>query len=50
MGRQKQNIKIPDNIRIFLQSFANVNSNISKINDMTDYPELPELMFINRRQ
>lgn len=44
MGRSKQNIKVPDYIRIFLQSFANVNANIAKINDMTDYPEIAELI------
>lgn len=50
MGRLKQNIKVPDYIRILLQSFANVNANICKINDMTNYPEIAELMFINRGQ
>ncbi len=44
MGRLKQNIKIPDNIRKTLQSYVNINANIGKIYEMTDYPELAELL------
>lgn len=44
MGRQKQNIKISDNVRKALQNYANINSNIQKMYEMTDYPELAELL------
>lgn len=44
MGRLKQNIKISDNVRKALQNYANINSDIQEINEMTDYPELAELL------
>lgn len=44
MGRLKQNIKISDNVRKALQNYANINADIEKMYEMTDYPELAELL------
>lgn len=44
MNRRKQNIKITDYLAMSLQIFANSNADIEEINNMTNYPEISELI------
>lgn len=44
MGRPTIKITIPQNVKTYLQMYANINENITKVNEMTDYPEIAELL------
>lgn len=44
MGHPRIKIRIPQNVKTYLQMYANINENISKLNEMTDYPEIVELL------
>lgn len=44
MGRPRIKIRIPQNVKTYLQMYANINENISKLNEMTGYPEIAELL------
>lgn len=44
MSRLKINVKIPNHIRELLQDIADIDTNIGKINSMTNCPEIAELI------
>ena len=44
MGHPRIKIRIPQNVKTYLQMYVNINENISKLNEMTDYPEIVELL------
>lgn len=44
MGRPTTKITIPQNVKEYLQMYANINENIAKVNEMTDYPEIAEVL------
>ena len=44
MGRPRIKITIPQNVKTYLQMYSNINENITKVNEMTGYPEIAEVL------